>query len=71
MQAPTRARLSSAFRDSQEKSNRGRMLGPYSSTKASCRGERGEKKSIRVLNISSYYSKKSASAVPADRGRGI
>lgn len=35
MQAPTRARLSRVFRDSQEKSNRGCMLGPYSSTKAS------------------------------------
>lgn len=40
MQAPTSAKLSSAFRDSQEKSNRGRMLGPYSSTKASCRGKK-------------------------------
>lgn len=46
MQAPTRARLSSAFRDSQEKSNRGRMLGPYSSTKASCRGGEGGRKRV-------------------------
>lgn len=47
MQAPTRARLSRAFRDSQEKSNRGCTLGPYSSTKASCRGREGERKRIR------------------------
>ena len=35
------------------------------------RGRGREKKSVRALNVSCYYNKKSASAVPADRGRGI
>lgn len=34
-------------------------------------GGEGGRKSIRVLNISCYYNKKSARAVPAYRGRGI
>lgn len=52
------------------KSNRGRMLGPYSSREVLQRGRAGEK-SVKSVNVSCYYNKKSASAVPADRGRGI